>query len=347
VPGGILALLPARHGRCTPAESSRQDSNRMSNRQARREQSRTARQPRTQRPAPGKRPGPARTGGGGPDWLSRPFLLIVSAVIVAVAAILVVLVMNTSSSTDSKLVKQLKDAEAELPAELANGMKLGKDDAQLKLTVYEDFQCPFCLGYTARDEPALITEYVKTGKMQIIFAHLPILGTESTRAALASECAGQQNKFWQYHSKLFITQAEAGQATNEKTNVGRFADGKLKQFASDLGLDRTKFDACFTSPDTLKVVQDSQRRATQFGISSTPGFLINDVPLGAGAPESIAIWRQVLDGAINTLNGTPAPGSTASPAASPSGSAAPAGTAVPGASPSPSAAATTSPTKAP
>jgi len=319
----------------------------MSNRQARREQSRTARQPRAQRPAPGKRPGPAKSGGGGPDWLSRPFLLIVSAVIVAVAVILSVLMMNGSSSADNKLVKQLKDAAAALPLELANGTKLGKDDAQLKLTVYEDFQCPFCLGYTSRDEPTLVDEYVKTGKVQINFQHLPILGTESTRAALAAECAGQQNKFWQYHSTLFLTEAEAGQATNEKSDVGRFADDKLKQFATDLGLDRTKFDACFTSPDTLKVVQDSQRRATQFGIQSTPGFLINDVPLGAGAPNSIEIWRQILDGAINTLNGTPAPGTTGTPAASPSGSAAPAGTAVPKASPSVAATAATSPTKAP
>ena len=280
----------------------------MSNRQARREQSRTT--PRTSRPKtpqPGKTP---RKPGGGPDLLSLPFLAGATILIVVLAVVLGVLVSRggSSSSSDTALVSAIQTSTAALPKDLMNGTKLGKDTAKIKLTEYEDFQCPFCLRYTAEQEPTLIKEYVATGKMQIIYMNYPIIGAESVKAAQAGLCAAAQNLFWPYHDKLFLVEAQAGQATTEQRDVGRFSDANLKLYAKDVGLDTTKFNTCFDSGTYANQVSTEYSDGRAFGISGTPGFLINGTPIGTGTPASIAAWRTALDKIYNATEvPTPAP----------------------------------------
>jgi len=309
----------------------------MSNRQARREQARTSRTTRTTRTAPGGQRRPSSSGGGGSNVFSRGFLLALAGMaVVAVVAVVLVIVFNESDS--ESLAKDIEEATAALPLDLANGSKLGRDDAPVKIVAYEDFQCPFCLRYTAEQEPQIVEELVKTGKVQLEFRHLPILRNESVSAAVASQCAADQNKFWQYHHKLFLTQAEAGQANDEELNVGRFSDDNLKKFAKDLGLDSAQFDQCFDTREHLDLVTEHQREANQFGITGTPGFTVNGQPIGAGTPSNIDAWKQLVanvEGAIATATAnatlTPAVSATTSPAA----------TAAPSATPTPT------PTRAP
>ncbi len=312
----------------------------MSNRQARREQSRTTQKSRQQRsPIRGSSRGPGGKppSGGSPDWLSRPFLLGLAAVIIVLGVIAAIVM--TAGGDDNTAVQQLEEMNQKLPVDMANGATLGRDDAPLKLTEYEDFQCPFCLKYTATQEGALIEEYVKTGKLQIIYNHLPLIGVESANAALASQCAADQNKFWQFHDELFLIQARAGQIEVEKKNVGRFSDAKLKDVASQLGLDRTKFDACYDGKEHLDLVNEQQRTAKSFGITGTPGFLLDGSPLGSGAPASVDDWRKVLDQAYTQA--------TSSPTASPAGTRTPAATTSPAPTAATAPAATATPTKAP
>jgi protein-disulfide isomerase len=295
----------------------------MSNRQARREQQRTTRTTRPTRPAPGRQSGrggtpPKRS--GGPNLFSPLYLGIVAVIIVAMVAVIAVVKISGGGSSDTSLVTKLAQAKADLPTDLIKGTVMGKDDAPLKLVSYEDFQCPFCLKYTAEQENELVNQFVKTGKLQITYKHLPILGKgESTRAAIAAECAGDQNLFWQYHNKLFTVEAQAGQATAEKVDVGRFSDSNLQQYATDLGLDRTKFDTCMGSPDKLTLLTTEQREAKQYGFNGTPAFLINGQPLGSGTPSSIADWQKIFDQvlATPTATGSASPSAAGTAAASP------------------------------
>ena len=306
----------------------------MSNRQARREQSRQSRPARPIRPAPGKPP--AKKGGDGPDWLSRPFLLAISAVIV-VLAIVLSFFFAQGSSGDADFVKKLEQAQKDLPSEMQKGAKLGKDDAPIKLVAYEDFQCPFCLQYTANQEGELIEKYVKTGEVQLEFRHLTILGAESVRAAIASQCAADQNKFWEYQNKLFRVQAEAGQFKAEKKDVGRFSDSNLKGYAQGLGLQKDTFDQCLDSSQHLDHVQQQLLDAKALGITSTPGFVVNGSPLGSGSPGTVEGWKSIFDQVKAAASATP--GATAAAGASPAAT----GTATPAAT----AAATATATKAP
>lgn len=287
----------------------------MSNRQARREQSRQARPVRPNRPVPGK---PTKKGGDGPDWMSRPFLLAISGVIVLLAIVLGYFFAQGSSG-DADFVSKLEQAQKNLPKDMQNGTKLGKDDAPLKLVSYEDFQCPFCLQYTATQEGELIEKYVKTGELQLEFRHLAQLGAESVRAAIASQCAADQNRFWEYQNKLFRVQAEAGQFKSEKKDAGRFSDSNLKGYAKELKLQSDTFDKCLDTSQHLDQVQQQLLDARAQKITATPGFVINGSPLGNGAPATVDGWKLIFDQVKAAASTTP--GATASASASPVASA--------------------------
>jgi protein-disulfide isomerase len=279
----------------------------MSNRQARRDQSRQARSARAARPgrpAPG-RGAPKRTGGGR-DLFSLPYLLGVGGLIVILAVVLIVVATRSGGSSDGELTKLLEDAKAGFPTDMVNGGVVGSDSAPIKLDEYEDFQCPFCLKYTANQEPTLIEEYVKTGKVQLRYKHYTPIGGESVKAALATSCAGDQGKFWDYKHKLFLVQAQAGQDTDERINVGRFSDSNLEKYAGELGLDTAAFSSCLNSDKHLQTLQDHERDAKALGIRGTPSFAINGAPLGqSGAPGSIEDWRKILDAVYAEVTGTP------------------------------------------
>jgi protein-disulfide isomerase len=307
----------------------------MSNRQARREQSRTTRTQRSRTartPVRSSRPS-SGGGGGGSSIFSPGFMIAIGAVVVVLVIAGVAFAMFFGGDGgDEELVENLEAAEAALPVDMADGNTIGDPNAPVKITEYEDTQCPFCLRYTANIEPQLMEEYVKTGKVQITYKHLPLLGADSTAGAKALTCAAEQDKFWQLHNKLFTVQAEAGQSTKEELNVGRFSDDKLRGYASELGLDMDAYDGCFNSPETLEEITNQQREAQAFGIRSTPGFLVNGQSLSSGSP-TIEGWRQIIDEAL--AQATPTTSATASASATT--------TASPAATTTPSATASASP----
>ncbi len=175
-------------------------------------------------------------------------------------------------------------------------LSLGSPDAKVVLATFEDFQCPFCLQYTSQIEPTLIKEYVDTGKVRYEYHNFVILGAESTKAAVGAYCAGDQDKFWAYHDQLYQIELAAGQLQGEKLNAGRFTDGVLSGIANSLGLDKTKFDACYSGPAAAQAVKSDVSLASSLKLAGTPTFTLNGRVVSA--PSSIGGWRQLLNQAL-------------------------------------------------
>jgi protein-disulfide isomerase len=114
---------------------------------------------------------------------------------------------------------------------------------------------------------------------------MAILGEESQWAAEASECASEQNKFWEYHDKLFDSQ--------NGENQGAFSKDNLKKFAAELGLDTTQFNQCLDSSKYALEVQEQTQSGQQLGVSSTPTFVINGVPV-VGA-QNFTAFQQIIE----------------------------------------------------
>jgi protein-disulfide isomerase len=109
---------------------------------------------------------------------------------------------------------------------------------------------------------------------------MAFLSPESQTAAEASECAAEQDKFWEYHEVLFENQAS-------------FSDANLRAFAQEIGLDTQAFNECLDAGRHRETVTTDTARARSLGVSSTPAFLINGQPmLGAQGFEA---FQQVIE----------------------------------------------------
>src|ERR671918_2810417 len=91
-------------------------------------------------------------------------------------------------------------------ATLGNGPMLGSTRAPVSIVEFSDFHCSFCKKFWADTLPKLKDTYIKQGKARFVYRHFAILGKFSEQAAMATECAGEQGKFWAYHDKLFVNQ---------------------------------------------------------------------------------------------------------------------------------------------
>ena len=98
-----------------------------------------------------------------------------------------------------------------------SGNVLGDPNAPVQIIEVGDFQCPVCKAGFEQLEEQIITTYVDTGKASYTFEAVGYLdgptSQESTHSAEAAYCAGDQNKFWEYHDFLYTNQAaEIGRA---------------------------------------------------------------------------------------------------------------------------------------
>lgn len=129
--------------------------------------------------------------------------------------------------------------------------------------------------------------------MRFGYIHFAFLGPESAWAAEASECAAEQDAFWEFHDLLFDSQAGENQGAYNKDN--------LKQLAADLELDSQAFDECLDTGKYSELVQADTQIARQLGVTSTPAFLVNgNAILGA---QPFSVFEQIIEGELG--NNTP------------------------------------------
>lgn len=154
----------------------------------------------------------------------------------------------------------------------------GKSTAKLTIVEFGDYQCPFCGRFFKEIEPQIIKDYVDTGKVKFVYKNLAFLGQESKDAANAALCAKEQNKFWEYHGKIYSSQGGENQGTFSITN--------LKKFASDLGLDTNKFNSCLDGQKYNSQVLADIAEANKNGFQSTPSTAIGTTPIIGAQPYS-------------------------------------------------------------
>jgi protein-disulfide isomerase len=153
-----------------------------------------------------------------------------------------------------------------------NAQHLGDPNAPVKVDAYEDFRCSACLAYTQSVEPQIVQNYIETGKVYYTYYFYIVIdgndGTDaSARSANAALCAGEQNRFWDFHDTLY-----ANQITE---SASLFTDARLVTMAQNLKLDMTKFNQCYQAKKYSSVVQDDINTGRSLNINSTPTIVVN------------------------------------------------------------------------
>jgi protein-disulfide isomerase len=127
--------------------------------------------------------------------------------------------------------------------------------------------------------PELIKNYVDTGKARYVYREFPLnsIHPAAQKASEAAVCAGEQGQYWPMNEKLFTSQSEW---TAEGADPVSF----FKTYAEGIGLDTTVFNQCLDSGSAAMTVRGEAMAGETFGVTATPFFFINDLPIRGGLP---------------------------------------------------------------
>lgn len=156
---------------------------------------------------------------------------------------------------------------------------LGPADAPITIVEFSDYQCPFCKRWHTEVYEALLAAY--PGKIKFVYRNLPLtsIHPDAQSAAEAAMCAGDQNAYWQYHDKLLRSEI--------------LGSGTYKQYAQELNLNMTAFEACISEEKYKDAIQADSEFALNLGIRSTPTFFINGLAIVGAQP--LDIFKEIID----------------------------------------------------
>jgi protein-disulfide isomerase len=169
------------------------------------------------------------------------------------------------------------------PVQVSDGGNaiLGNENAPVTIIEFSDFQCPYCERFVTQTMPQIKSEYIDTGKVKLFFRDFPLSFHPNAKpAAIASECANEQGKFWEMHDKLFA-------------NQDSLSTENYKAWAKELGLNENQFNTCIDSQKYASQVQKDFDDGVAAGVSGTPTFFVNGQKLVGAQPFSV--FKQVID----------------------------------------------------
>jgi protein-disulfide isomerase len=136
----------------------------------------------------------------------------------------------------------------------------GNKKAQITLVEFSDFQCPFC----ARFHPTMKKIIEEFGdEVRWVFKHFPLsFHPQAQPAAEASECAGEQGKFWEFAEALFENQQRLGKSL-------------YQEIAENLGLKIEQFQECLSLRKYQEKVKNDYQSGVLAGVEGTPATFIN------------------------------------------------------------------------
>lgn len=218
------------------------------------------------------------------------------------------LIINTNeiNKAEQNLQKPIQSSQQMGPQILRNisldddPMK-GNPDASITIIEFSDFQCPFCAKFHQSTLPQLEKNYISTGKVNFVYRDFPIqsIHPNAVPAALASECADDQGKFWEMHDIIFENQ----QIWKDLPIVQSVV--LFKQYSSQLNLNTGEFDSCMDSGKYLEEIRNDLDDGRAYGVSGTPGFFVGNEKIGfvpiTGA-QPFSSFQRVIDGQLQQLS---------------------------------------------
>lgn len=171
---------------------------------------------------------------------------------------------------------------------------IGSVDAPVVMTEWIDLRCPYCASFTRDTLPALIADYVDTGRVRIEFEDVAYFGEQSELAQIAAQAAAEQGKYVQYVTAIFDDAPEKGHADLPRD--------VLIDYAEQVGVpDTAKFAEDLDDPDLRAAAEAQTLNAQRLGVTAVPFFVAGQTALSGAQPEST--FRDFLDDAVTAAEG--------------------------------------------
>lgn len=232
---------------------------------------------------------------------------IIAVVCLVVGAVVGMVVFDRVSqqdraATDALINRAVATAVAALPREtvaeadpnarrsvsVENRPSLGPADAPIVMVEFGDFHCSYCKRFHDETITPLLETY--GDQVRFVFRDYPILGAASVQAALAANCAYDQNAFWGFHDRLYAAPSD-------------LTRDKFLEYAQALNLNMDEFTTCYDDAIHQDTVVQDYNDAQALGVTGTPTFFINGkVFIGAQPYESFAALIDAELASIDTSN---------------------------------------------
>jgi protein-disulfide isomerase len=142
---------------------------------------------------------------------------------------------------------------------------LGPAGAKVTVVEFSDFECPAC---RVAEPPMRALLKLYDGKVRLVFKHFPLerMHRFARAGAIASECAGRQGKFWEFHHDLYDHQEQW---------PGEKFEERMTAFARNAKLDEAAWNACRKDPAVGAAISSDVKDGENAWVGSTPTFFIN------------------------------------------------------------------------
>jgi protein-disulfide isomerase len=194
-------------------------------------------------------------------------LVVIVAATLSASAVIISIDIDGTNDLIKNAFAQIQARQSDLV--LSNLIKQGQPyqgskSSPVSLIMFGDFQCHDCDRFVKHTEPQINSTYIQTGKVALVFVHIPNKGFDSWPAALAAQCANDQEKFWQFHKILYNNQGPI--------DSGWVSNGNLKKFASKIpGLNTQEFNSCFDSQKYKALAEHDFTNSPSFIVAKSDG----------------------------------------------------------------------------
>lgn len=158
---------------------------------------------------------------------------------------------------------------------------VGDANAPVVMAVWYDYQCPFCKRYELETVAQVYENYVKTGKVRIVFKDFQFLGPDSATAALFGRAV------WEAYPERFYEWYVA-MAENQDEEHGGFGDlASIEAMTTELGgMDVARITGLMESKRTeyQAAIEADRAEGSSMGISGTPATIIGTTALSGAQP---------------------------------------------------------------
>ena len=143
--------------------------------------------------------------------------------------------------------------------------ELGSPNAKVTMIEFSDPQCPYCQKFAVDVLPALVKDYVRTGKVKLVLFAINIIGPNSDDGLRAVYAAGLQKKLWNFSDLLFKSQGAE--------NSGWITDDLLRRTGNSIpGFDTDKMLSDRFSPEVDSALASASQQASNARVGGTPSF---------------------------------------------------------------------------
>ena len=169
--------------------------------------------------------------------------------------------------------------------EVGDSAVRGRDDAKVTVVLFSDFQCPYC-----KRVQTTVTEIERAygDDVRIVAKHNPLaFHNRALPAALASEAAAQQGRFWEMAALLYANQRDLSEANFE-------------EWAADVGCKLGRFKKDISDSAIRRRIRADQDLASKVGARGTPAFFVNGRYLAGAQPFDA--FKRLIDEEIENVD---------------------------------------------